>query len=128
MIMGKIEKGLLYSESHEWVKVVEDDVVLIGISDFAQSQLGNIVFVDLPEEGDTLSEGEEFGAVESVKAASDLIAPVSGEVLEINESVVGEPEQVNEKPYESWFLKVKLDDKKELEKLLSPEAYEEIAK
>ncbi len=126
--MSKIEKGLLYSESHEWVKKVEDDIVLIGISDFAQEQLGNIVFVDLPEEGDNLVAGEEFGAVESVKAASDLIAPISGEILEINEDLIGEPEMVNEKPYESWFLKVKLSDKSELDDLLDENAYEEIAK
>ncbi len=126
--MSKIEKGLLYAESHEWVKVMGDGIVLIGISDYAQSQLGNIVFVDLPEEGDTLTAGEEFGAVESVKAASDLIAPVTGEVLEINEDLVSEPELVNEAPYDSWFLKVKLDDKSELDELLNPEDYEKFTK
>ena len=124
--MSKIEKGLLYAESHEWVKVVEKGVVLIGISDYAQSQLGNIVFVDLPEEGDMLAKGKEFGAVESVKAASDLIAPVSGEVLEINEDLVGEPELVNEAPYDSWFIKVKLVDESDIDQLLSPEAYKEV--
>jgi glycine cleavage system H protein len=126
--MSKIVKGLYYSESHEWVKVLEDGNVLIGITDFAQGQLGNIVFVDLPEEGSRLEFGEEFGAVESVKAASDLISPVSGEILEVNEDLVGEPEIVNDNPYDSWFLKIKLDDESELEKLLDAKAYEEIAK
>jgi len=123
--MSKILEGLYYSNDHEWVKVLEDDVVLIGITDFAQSELGDVVFVDLPEEGDELVQGEEFGAVESVKAASDLLAPVSGEIIEVNEDLVGEPEKVNQEPYEAWFLKVKLNDPKELDKLLDHKAYKE---
>ena len=126
--MSKIVKGLYYSESHEWVKVMEDGSALIGITDYAQSQLGNIVFVDLPEEGDTLESGSEFGAVESVKAASDLISPISGEILEVNEEVIGEPEIVNEKPFDAWLLKVKMEDSSELDELMNETEYEKIAK
>ena len=94
--MSKVLEGLLYAESHEWVKKVSDDEVLIGITDFAAEQLGSVVFVDLPEAGDEIVAGEEFGAVESVKAASDLIAPVSGEVLDMNEDNLLTPEQYKE--------------------------------
>jgi len=123
--MSKILEGLYYSEDHEWVKVLEDDVVLVGISDFAQAELGDVVFVDLPEEGDELIQGEEFGAVESVKAASDLIAPISGEIIEVNEELVGEPEKVNQEPYEAWFVKVKMNNSKELKDLMDHKAYKE---
>ncbi|MCF7923977.1 MAG: glycine cleavage system protein GcvH [Candidatus Izimaplasma sp.] len=123
--MSKILKDLYYSDDHEWVKVLENDVVLIGITDFAQSELGDVVFVDLPEEGDELVQGNEFGAVESVKAASDLIAPISGEIIEVNEELAAEPEKVNQEPYEAWFLKVKLNDSKELDNLLDHKAYKE---
>ncbi|MGD9963838.1 MAG: glycine cleavage system protein GcvH [Candidatus Izemoplasmatales bacterium] len=126
--MSKLVEGLYYSKSHEWVKPLEDDVVLIGITDFAQSELGDVVFVDLPEAGDTVSQEEEFGAVESVKAASDLISPVSGEILEINEDLVGEPELLNKEPYENWLLKVKLEDPDELASLLSSEEYADFIK
>jgi len=122
--MSKILEGLYYSDDHEWVKVLEDDVVLIGISDFAQSELGDVVFVDVPEAGDEIVQGEEFGAVESVKAASDLIAPISGEILEVNDDLIAEPEQVNQEPYESWFIKVKLANPKELDGLMDHLAYE----
>jgi glycine cleavage system H protein len=126
--MSKLVEGLYYSKSHEWVKPLEDDVVLIGITDFAQSELGDVVFVDLPEAGDTVSQEEEFGAVESVKAASDLISPVSGEILEINEDLIGEPELLNKEPYENWLLKVKLEDPDELASLLSSEEYADFIK
>ena len=124
--MSKILKGLLYSESHEWVKKINDEEVLIGITDYAAEQLGSVVFVDLPEEEDTIEKDAEFGAVESVKAASDLIAPVSGEVLEVNEDLVGEPELVNEDAFGAWFLKIKLENPEELDTLLSPEEYEKL--
>ncbi len=124
--MSKVLEGLLYTESHEWVKKVSDDEVLIGITDFAAEQLGSVVFVDLPEAGDEIVAGEEFGAVESVKAASDLIAPVSGEVLDMNEDLVGEPELVNEDAFGAWFLKVKLTNPEELDNLLTPEQYKEL--
>ena len=126
--MSKLVEGLFYSKSHEWVKPLEDDTVLIGITDFAQSELGDVVFVDLPEAGDSISQEDEFGAVESVKAASDLIAPVTGEIIEVNEALVGEPELLNQDPYENWLLKVKLENPDELGSLLSSEEYEEFIK
>lgn len=122
--MSKVVKGLYYSEDHEWVKVLEDGICLIGITDFAQAELGDVVFVDLPEAGDEIIQNEEFGAVESVKAASDLIAPVSGEILEVNDELIGEPEKVNQEPYESWFIKVKMSDPEEINNLLDHEAYQ----
>ena len=126
--MSKLVEGLYYSKSHEWVKLLGDDVALIGITDFAQSELGDVVFVDLPEAGDTISQEEEFGAVESVKAASDLIAPVSGEILEVNEELVGEPELLNKNPYDNWLLKVKLENNDELGSLLSSVQYADFIK
>jgi glycine cleavage system H protein len=126
--MSKLVQGLYYSKSHEWVKLLGDDVALIGITDFAQSELGDVVFVDLPEAGDTISQEEEFGAVESVKAASDLIAPVSGEILEVNEELVGEPELLNKNPYDNWLIKVKLENNDELGSLLSSDQYADFIK
>jgi len=124
--MSKILKDLLYAESHEWVKKLSDDEVLVGISDYAAKQLGSIVFVDLPEEGDSVVAKTEFGAVESVKAASDLISPVTGEVIAINEELVGNPELVNEDPYAAWLIKVRLEKPEELEDLLNADKYEAI--
>ncbi len=124
--MSKVVEGLLYSKDHEWVKKLNDSEVLVGITDFAASELGSVVFVDLPEAGDTVEVNAEFGAVESVKAASDLVSPVSGEVIEMNEDLVGEPELVNEDAYSAWFIKVKLDNVKELDNLLSAEEYKKI--
>lgn len=123
--MSNIPKDLLYSKSHEWVKQINDEDVLVGITDFAAKELGSIVFVDLPEVGDSVEAESEFGAVESVKAASDLIAPVSGEVIEINDDLVGEPELVNENPYDAWLIKVKLSSPEALDDLLSADEYEE---
>ncbi|XPV75241.1 MAG: glycine cleavage system protein GcvH [Desulfovibrio sp.] len=118
-------KELLYAKSHEWVKV-EGDTATIGISSFAQEQLGDITFVELPEEGDTIEAGEEFGSIESVKAASELYAPVNGEVIAINEELEDRPELVNEAPFEGgWLMKVKLDG--EPEGLLDAEAYEKVS-
>jgi len=126
--MSKLVEGLYYSKSHEWVKPLEEDVVLVGITDFAQSELGDVVFVDLPDAGEQISAEVEFGAVESVKAASDLIAPVSGEILEVNEELVGEPELLNKDPYNNWLLKVKLENSDELSELLNAEEYETFIK
>lgn len=126
--MSKILDGLLYSESHEWIKKESDNVVYVGITDFAQSQLGNVVFVDLPEVGQKIVKEEEFGAVESVKAASDLISPVTGVILEVNEDLVGEPELVNGDAYSAWMLKVELSDPSELDTLLQPADYQKISK
>lgn len=121
--MSKVIKGLLYSESHEWVKV-EGDVATIGVSDFAQSEMGDITYVDIPEEGDELSQGEDFGALESVKASSELYSPVSGKVVEVNTVLEDDPALVNEDPYTNWIVKVELSDKGELESLMDAEAYE----
>lgn len=116
----EIREGLLYSKSHEWVKE-EGEEVVIGLTDFAQSELGDLVFVNLPEEGDELTLGEAFSDVESVKAVSDVFAPVAGTVSEINEALLDNPEKINEEPYEAWFVKVK--DVTEREDLLSAEEY-----
>ena len=120
--MSKVIEGLLYADSHEWVKV-EGEIATIGISDYAQHALGDIVYVDMPEVGDEVTAGEDFGAVESVKAASDLYSPVSGEVVEVNEELEDAPESINADAYGAWIIKVKISDDSELEKLLSEEAY-----
>ncbi|BDF38464.1 MULTISPECIES: glycine cleavage system protein GcvH [Extibacter] len=117
----KLEQGVLYSKSHEWVKE-EDGVFVIGLTDYAQSELGDLVFVNLPEEGDEITVGEPFADVESVKAVSDVYAPVSGVVSEVNEELLDAPERINESPYEAWFVKVK--DVSEKEELLSAKEYE----
>ena len=116
----ELREGLLYSKSHKWVKE-EGDIAVIGLTDYAQSELGDLVFVNLPEEGDEISVGEAFSDVESVKAVSDVYAPVSGTVCEINEELMDAPEKINEEPYEAWFVKVK--DITEKEELLSAEEY-----
>jgi glycine cleavage system H protein len=123
--MAKFEEGLRYSESHEYIRV-EGEYGYIGISDYAQHALGNVVYVDMPEVDDEVTAGEEFGAVESVKAASDLISPVSGTVVEINEALEDAPELVNEDAYENWIMKVKFNDAAELDNLLDAEAYAKI--
>ncbi len=120
--MSKILENLRYADSHEWVKL-EDGIATVGITDYAQHALGNIVYVDMPEAGDEVTAGEEFGAVESVKAASDLISPVSGEVLEINEELEDSPELLNEDAFANWIMKVKVSDVSEIEKLLDAKAY-----
>lgn len=125
--MAKVIEGLYYSESHEYVKV-EDEYGYVGITDYAQHQLGNVVYVDMPEVDDDVTAGEEFGAVESVKAASDLISPISGTVVEINEVLEDEPEQINKDAFANWIMKVKLSDASELEGLMSASQYEEICK
>jgi len=121
--MAKVIEGLYYSESHEYVKV-EGEFGFIGISDYAQHALGNVVYVDMPDVDDEVEAGEDFGAVESVKAASDLISPVSGTVVEVNEALEDKPELVNEDPYANWIIKVQLSDKTELDNLMDAEAYE----
>lgn len=123
--MSKVLDDRKYADSHEWVKV-DGDVAAIGISDYAQHALGNIVYVDMPEVGDEVTQGEDFGAVESVKAASDLISPVSGEVVEVNEDLVDSPELINQDAFGNWIIKVKLSDPSELDKLMDSEAYKKI--
>ena len=121
--MAKTIEGLFYSESHEWVKV-DGETAIIGISDQAQQAMGNIVYVDMPEEEDEVTANEDFGAVESVKAASDLISPVSGVVVEVNEALADAPELLNKDAYENWIIKVKMDDPEELKNLMDAAAYE----
>ena len=123
--MAKTIEGLYYSESHEYVKV-EGEYGYVGITDYAQEQLGNVVYVDMPEVDDEVTAGEEFGAVESVKAASDLISPVSGVVVEINADLEDQPELINQDAYENWIIKVELADPSELDSLLDAAAYEKI--
>lgn len=120
--MAKVIDGLFYSESHEYVKV-EGEFAYVGITDYAQEQLGNIVYVDMPSEGDEVTAGEEFGAVESVKAAGDLVSPVSGEIVEINEALEDNSELVNQDAFANWIIKVKLSDPSELDNLMDAEAY-----
>ena len=123
--MAKIIEGLYYSESHEYVRV-EGEFGYVGITDYAQSQLGNVVYVDMPAEEDEVTAGEEFGAGESVKAASDLFSPVSGEVVEVNSALEDEPELINQDAFANWIMKVRLSDPSELENLLDAEAYAKI--
>ncbi|MFK0571157.1 glycine cleavage system protein GcvH [Endozoicomonas sp.] len=124
--MSNIPSELRYRRSHEWVRLEEDGTVTIGISDHAQESLGDVVFVELPEAGVVLGAGEEAGAVESVKAASEIYAPLTGEVIEANGALEEAPETVNSDPYnDGWFFKMKLKDEGELGDLLDAEAYEE---
>ncbi len=120
--MAKVLEGLYYSESHEFVRV-EGDFGFVGITDYAQNALGNVVYVDMPDVDDEVNAGEEFGAVESVKAASDLISPVSGTVVEVNEALDDEPELLNKDAFENWIIKVQLSDKSELDNLMDAKAY-----
>lgn len=122
--MAKVIEGLYYSESHEFVKV-EGEYGYVGITDYAQHALGNVVYVDMPEIDDSVEAGAEFGAVESVKAASDLNSPVSGKVVEVNETLEDSPELINQDAYANWIIKVELADKSELDGLMDAKAYEE---
>ena len=121
--MAKTVEGLYYSESHEWVKV-EGNIAIVGITDFAQHAMGDLSYVDMPEVDDELEAGEEFGAVERVKAASDLFCPVSGTVVEINEALEDAPELLNEDAFANWIMKVQMSDPSELEGLMDAAAYE----
>jgi len=125
--MSKILDELLYSESHEWVKV-DGNIAIIGVSDFAQEEMGDITYVDAPAEGDSVAKGEDFGALESVKASSELYSPVSGTVVAVNEELEDKPELINEDPYGAWIIKVEMSDTSELDGLLNAAAYAEIAK
>ena len=121
--MATVKEGLYYSESHEYVRV-EGEYGYIGISDYAQQALGAVVYVDMPEVDDEVEAGSEFGAVESTKAASDLISPVSGVVVEVNEALDDQPELINQDPWENWIIKVELSDKTEVDNLMDAEGYE----
>ena len=121
--MAKVIEGLYYSESHEFVRV-EGNIGYIGITDYAQNALGNVVYVDMPEVDDEVEAGEEFGAVESVKAASDLISPVSGTVVEVNEALEDTPELINQDAFLNWIIKVELSNEDELGNLMDAAAYQ----
>lgn len=125
--MATVMEGLYYAESHEYVKV-EGEFGYVGITDYAQHELGNVVYVDMPEVDDEVTAGEEFGAVESVKAASDLLSPVSGTVVEVNEELKDQPEKINEDAFGNWIIKVKLSDPSELDNLMDAKAYAEMTK
>ena len=125
--MSKILEGLLYSDSHEWVKI-DGNVAIIGVSDFAQEEMGDITYVDMPDVDDTVEKAESFGALESVKASSELYSPVSGKVVARNEELEDKPELINEDAYAAWIIKVEMSDNSELESLLNATAYSEIAK
>ena len=125
--MAKVIEGLYYSESHEYVKV-EGEYGYIGITDYAQHELGNVVYVDMPEVDDEVSAGEEFGAVESVKDASDLNSPVSGTVVEVNSALEDEPELLNSDAFGNWIIKVRIENPDELQSLMSASEYEAICK
>ena len=126
MIMSEIPKDLRFSESHEWVRHEEDGVVKVGITDHAQEQLGDLVFVELPEEGATVGQGDACAVIESVKAASDIYTPVSGEVIAVNQAVFDTPEIINNDPYgDGWLFSVRLEDADEVDTLMEPDGYAE---
>ncbi len=126
--MANVPESLHYSKDHEWVRV-EGDVAVIGITDHAQEQLGDVVYVELPKAGDEFAANESFGSVESVKAVSEIFTPVSGKVTEVNESLTDEPEKVNTKPYgEGWMLKIKMSSPGEVDSLLTGAEYEDFTK
>ena len=119
----KVIPSLKYTDRHDWIRV-EGEFAYMGITDFAQEQLGDILFVEMPEVGDEITSGKEYGIIESSKVASDLISPISGEVVQINERLDDEPEYINEDAYDAWIVKVKLSDIDELDSLISAESYE----
>ena len=124
--MSDIPADLKYIETHQWVRVSDDGTATVGITDFAQEQLADVVYVGVPDVGATVTGGEEAGVAESVKSASDVFSPVTGEVIEVNEALEDEPEKVNEDPYgDGWLFKVRLADKGELDGLMDPAAYSE---
>ena len=119
-------KDFKFTKEHEWVKV-EDDIAAMGITDYAQHELGDVVYVELPSVGDSFAKGDAIGNIESVKAVSDVYAPVSGEIVEINENLEDKPESINQDPYgEGWIVKIKLDDTAELDELMSDEDYQKM--
>jgi len=126
MAVYKVPSGLLYTETHEWVKL-EGDIAFVGITDFAQSKLGDVVYVDLPEPGRIVKKGEKVCEIESVKTVADIYAPLSGEIVEVNDKLTESPEIVNLDPYgEGWIFKLRIFDKKETDSLLTPERYRSI--
>ena len=124
--MSNLPSHLKYAASHEWISVEDDNIVRIGITDFAQEELGDLVYIELPELGRHVEAQEQCAVVESVKTASDLYSPVSGEIVAINESLNDEPEQINDSPYESWIFCVRADNLSDLKPLLDAEAYQQL--
>lgn len=124
--MSDLPENLRYAETHEWAMLENNQLVRVGITDFAQAELGDLVFIELPEVGRKLAAGEQCAVVESVKTASDLFAPVTGEIVAINEQVCDEPELVNDAPYQNWLFCIKADDVSELENLLTASAYQQM--
>ena len=123
--MNKVLENLKYAKSHEWVRV-EGNVGYIGITDYAQHSLGSIVYVETSEVGEEVTQYEQFGALESVKAASDILSPVSGEILEVNENVIDNPELINQDPYANWIIKIQINDESELDNLLDAASYQKM--
>lgn len=119
----KVAKGLHYTKDHEWVKV-EGNLAFVGVADYAQHHLGDIVYVELPEIDDEIEKEEAFSAVESVKAAADIYMPVSGKIVEVNEELIDDPALLNADPYENWMIKIEMTNKDELEELMTSEEYE----
>ena len=124
--MSELPKDLKYATSHEWVKVEEGNIVQVGITDFAQQQLGDLVYIELPKLGRKVTVREQCAVVESVKTASDLFSPVAGEIIAINEDATDEPEQVNDKPYQTWLFRIQADDLADLDHLLDADAYQQL--
>ncbi|MFK5950288.1 MAG: glycine cleavage system protein GcvH [Methylococcales bacterium] len=124
--MSNLPDNLKYAKSHEWSKIEDDNIVRIGITDFAQEELGDLVYIELPEVGKQLNAGEQCAVVESVKTASDLFSPVSGTVTTINEAIIDSPEQVNDEPYDTWLFCIKADNLDELDELMDATAYQAI--
>jgi glycine cleavage system H protein len=120
----EIEKDLYYTKSHEWVKM-EDDTGTVGITDYAQEELGDVAYIDLPEEGETVKKDEELCEIESVKAVSEIFIPLSGEITAVNAALEDAPEMINDDPYDAWIVKIAVENKKEIEELMSAEEYEE---
>src|SRR5690242_10320689 len=123
----QLPDNLKYTDTHEWVRQEADGTVTVGITDHAQAQLGDVVFVDMPEAGRTFKQGDECGVIESVKAAADIYAPVSGEIVASNSTLADAPEKINQAPYETWLFKIKPKDGSELQNLLDAAAYQKVA-
>ncbi len=124
--MSELPENLKYAKTHEWAKLEEDNIVRVGITDFAQEELGDLVYVELPETGKQFAAGEQCAVVESVKTASDLFTPVSGSVVAVNEDIADAPEQVNDEPYDTWLFCIKTDNPAELDALMDASAYQQM--
>lgn len=124
--MSDLPTGLRYAQTHEWAQLEDDNIVRVGITDFAQQQLGDLVYIELPEVGRKVKAGEQCAVVESVKTASDIYSPVAGEIVAVNDVAADEPEQVNDQPYQTWLFCIKSDDLSGLDSLLNADAYQQL--